>query len=61
MAISESGGVKHKTGGWRIMIGGAPGASVFGGTLAGSLIAASPVQVRTQSIFFIYAWLVQSL
>ncbi|EFH57712.1 hypothetical protein ARALYDRAFT_482633 [Arabidopsis lyrata subsp. lyrata] len=45
MAISESGGVKHKTGGWRIMIGGAPGASVFGGTLAGSLIAASPVQV----------------
>ncbi|CAE6033093.1 unnamed protein product [Arabidopsis arenosa] len=45
MAISESGGVKNKTGGWRIMIGGAPGASVFGGTLAGSLIAASPVQV----------------
>jgi len=56
MAISESGGVKNKTGGWRITIGGAAGGRVHGGALAGSLIAASPVQVRTQSIFFIYAW-----
>ncbi|OAP09186.1 hypothetical protein AXX17_AT2G33280 [Arabidopsis thaliana] len=45
MAISESGGVKNKTGGWRITIGGAAGGRVHGGALAGSLIAASPVQV----------------
>ncbi|KAL1224359.1 AT-hook motif nuclear-localized protein 4 [Cardamine amara subsp. amara] len=44
MVITERGRVKNKKRGWKITIGGAEG-RIFTGTLAGKLIAASPVQV----------------
>ncbi|XP_018474068.2 AT-hook motif nuclear-localized protein 10 [Raphanus sativus] len=42
--ITESGGARNDTGGWRITIGGVDGC-VFGGNLVGRLTAASQVQV----------------